>query len=78
MTDKKKFQISTEYGSGFIRQIVKDLDTGEAAAVQIDLCDMQVQHALVALGWKMPKNRPSQEQLPKMKKASKATKETPQ
>lgn len=74
MTDTKKYQITTEYGSGFIRQSIKDVDSGEGKAVLYNLCDAQLQHALLALGWKLPKHAPRPERLPRMTKTAKAAK----
>jgi hypothetical protein len=66
-----KYKITTEYGSGFIRQTLEPPE-GEVQQVLLDLCDMQLQHALVALGWKLPKNKPRPERLPRAKKIAKA------
>jgi len=71
MNDETKYKITTEYGSGFIRQTLEKPE-GETQQVLLNLCDMQVQHALVALGWKLPKNKPAPERLPRQKKLAKA------
>jgi len=71
MNDEKKYKITTEYGSGFIRQTLEPPE-GEVQQVLLNLCDMQLQHALVALGWKLPKSGPRPERLPRPKKLAKA------
>lgn len=50
----KTYQITTDYSVGQIRQTIRDVDATEAQQVTIQICDMQVQHALLALGWKQP------------------------
>lgn len=64
----KTYQITTDYSVGQIRQTIRDVSETEIHQLTIDICDMQVQHALMALGWK----RPAAVRLPRKTKTAKA------